>query len=84
MVTGDQIRMARHGLRWTVQNLAAKSKVSVSTIKRMEVEVGVPATSAKHLMAVQTVLESAGIEFIGSPSDGPGIRIHRPDHSGSA
>lgn len=81
MLTGDQIRTARNGLRWTVQNLAAKCKVSVSTIKRMEVEVGVPSTSAKHLMAVRSVLEAAGIEFIGSPSDGPGIRIHRPDHT---
>ena len=78
MLTGDQIRMARHGLRWSVQNLAAQSKVSVSTIKRMELEIGVPATSAKNLMAVQNIFEAAGIEFIGSPSDGPGIRIHRP------
>jgi hypothetical protein len=32
------------------------------------------------LVTIKTALESAGIEFIGSPSDRPGIRVGRkPD-----
>jgi hypothetical protein len=28
-------------------------------------------------MAIKNALESAGIEFIGTPDDGPGIRVYR-------
>ena len=76
MLTGAQIRSARHGLRWTVHNLAAYSKVSISTIKRVEADDDVPTTSAKNLTAIKSALEAAGIEFIGTPDDAPGIRIH--------
>jgi hypothetical protein len=27
-------------------------------------------------MSIKTALEAAGIEFIGTPEDAPGIRIH--------
>jgi hypothetical protein len=30
------------------------------------------------LLKIQTTLEAAGIEFIGTPDDAPGIRIHPP------
>jgi transcriptional regulator with XRE-family HTH domain len=76
MLTGSQIRAARHGIRWTVQDLADQAHVSPSTIKRIEVEDGVPPTSARNLASVKAALEAAGIEFIGSPEDAPGIRIH--------
>jgi hypothetical protein len=49
--------------------------VSVSTIKRIEACDGIPHVSIKNLMAVKLALEAAGIEFIGTPDDGPGIRI---------
>ena len=29
-------------------------------------------------MAIKKTLEAAGIEFIGTPDEGPGIRIHAP------
>ena len=76
MITGSQTRSARHALRWTVSDLAANAGVSVSTIKRIEVDEGVPSTMARNLMTVRLALESAGIEFIGTPDDAPGIRIH--------
>jgi len=78
MVTGAQIRIARAALRWTVQELSAKSKVSTSTIKRIEAEDGVPQSTLANLTALQSALEATGIEFIGTPDNGPGIRIHRP------
>jgi transcriptional regulator with XRE-family HTH domain len=80
MITGSQIRAARNGLRWTLQELATATNLSVSSIKRVEADDGVPTISAKSLAYIQTTLEAAGIQFIGSPDDAPGIRIHRrPD-----
>lgn len=78
MITGSQIRSARHALKLSAEALANKSGVSVRTIKRMEVEDSVPKSTIPNLNAIQSALESAGIEFIGTPDDGPGIRIHTP------
>ena len=78
MLTGIQIRCGRLALRWSAQDLAQQSKVSTSTIKRIESDDGIPRATAANLAAIKVSLEAAGIEFIGSPSDGPGIRIHRP------
>jgi hypothetical protein len=44
----------------------------------MEIEQGVPKSTAANLAAIKTALESAGIEFIGTPTDRPGIRIGHP------
>lgn len=78
MVTGNQIRVARFALRWSILGLSEKTGVSVRTIKRIEAEDGVPSTGANTLQELQVVLEAAGIEFIGSPDDRPGIRITSP------
>ena len=75
MLTGVQIRAARQCHRWTVGDIANSAKVSFSTIKRIEACEGIPLDSVKNLMAVKVALEAAGIEFIGTPDDGPGIRI---------
>ena len=83
MITSAQIRCGRFALRWSVQELAERSKVSTSTIKRVESENGIPGATAVNIAALKATLEAAGIEFIGSPNDGPGIRIHRPDQSAS-
>lgn len=77
MLTGAQLRAARMSLRLTVHDLARSSAVSVSTIKRAEADDGVPSISARNMLTLKTALEAAGIEFIGSPDDAPGIRIHR-------
>ena len=49
--------------------------MGTATIQRMEVMDGVPAGNVKTLIAIQQALEDAGIEFIGSPDDGPGVRL---------
>ncbi len=76
MVTGIQIRSARAALNWSIEQLAVASAVSVRTIKRMEATVGVPSSTKANLNAIKNVLEAAGIEFIGTPDDRPGIRIN--------
>ncbi len=77
MLTGGQIRAARASLGWSIADLALKSGVSISTIRRAEDEIGVPSTTAPNLTALKNALQEAGIEFIGTPEDAPGIRIHR-------
>ena len=76
MVTGNQIRIARFALRWSVQRLSEETGVPLRTVKRVEAEDSIPSTSASTVHTIRSALESAGIEFIGTPEDGPGVRIH--------
>ena len=76
MVTGNQIRIARFALRWSVQDLSGKTNVPLRTLKRIEASNGVPGSNAATVQVITHCLEAAGIEFIGAPNDAPGIRIH--------
>ena len=76
MITGIQIRSGRAALNWSIEQLASESSISVRTIKRMEATTGVPSSTKANLNAIKTALEAAGIEFIGTPDDRPGIRIN--------
>jgi len=58
-----------------MEKLSELSGVSARTIKRMEIENDVLKSTLPNLNAIKTALEDAGIEFIGIPEDGPGIRI---------
>lgn len=75
MISGVQIRSARAAVRWSASELARQSGVSVPTIQRLEQFDGLPPSRSSTLMDIRRALEAAGIEFIGSPDDGPGIRI---------
>ena len=75
LITSSQIRAARALLKWTAQELADSSGVAISTIKRLELMPGVPYGQVRILAAIQSALEGAGIEFIGSPEDAPGVRL---------
>jgi transcriptional regulator with XRE-family HTH domain len=75
MITGLQIRSARNALRWTTEQLAKKAGVTARTIKRFEAVDDVPPSRSSTLLDVKAALEAAGIEFIGSPADRPGIRV---------
>ena len=76
MITGSQIRAARAVLRISAVELAAKAEVGEQTIKRFEASEGVPPSRSSTLIEVQKALEAAGIEYIGTPEDRPGIRIN--------
>ncbi len=77
MITSGQIRAARALLRWTGKELAESSGVAFSTLMRLEMGDGVPGAQAKTLGAIQKTFEEAGIEFIGSPEDAPGVRLRK-------
>lgn len=78
MLTGEQIRAARGALSWSLADLAAASRVSLSTVRRAEMTAGTPNVTPANLEAVKRALEAAGIEFIGTPDKAHGILIHRP------
>ncbi len=78
MITGTQIRAARAALRWTSEDLASQSGITSRTIKRFEQDDGIPSSRSSTLVVIQKALENAGIEFIGTPEDGPGIRLRKP------
>ena len=63
----------------TATKLAELSGVAYTTVVRMESSDGIPSGQVKTLDAVQRVLEEAGIEFIGTPDDGPGVRLFSKD-----
>ena len=45
------------------------------TIKRYEASSGVPKSRKGHLELLKSFFEARGIEFVGAPDAGPGIRI---------
>ena len=71
----EQIKMARAGLGWSIQRLSQESSVSVRTIKRIESEGGLSSATPANLKLIRETLEAAGVEFIGGPGDGPGVRL---------
>ena len=77
IATGSQLRAARNALDWSLERLAEKSGVSIRTLIRYEAVEEVPQSRSGNLEVIIASLEAAGIEFIGSPDDAPGIRIHR-------
>lgn len=75
MITSDQIRAARALLRWSADDLALSAGVGIATVRRFESVNGVPSGQIRVLEAVIKSLEAAGIEFIGTPEDRPGVRL---------
>jgi transcriptional regulator with XRE-family HTH domain len=74
LITSGQIKAARALLGMTATKLAELSGVAYTTVVRMESSEGIPSGQVKTLDSVQKVLEEAGIEFLGSPEEGAGVR----------
>ena len=75
MITGSQIRAARALVRWSAGELAEKVGLARQTIMRFEQVDSVPPSRTQTLMEIKRVFEEAGLEFIGTPDDGPGVRF---------
>lgn len=75
MITSEQIRAARQLIRITADQLAKFSNVGVATIRRFELMTGVPSGNARLVESIQRALEEAGVEFVGTPDDRPGVRL---------
>lgn len=77
-LTSAQIRAARSLIRWSAEDLARESSLSVATIRRAELADGETSMTAANNLAVRRALEAAGVEFIDENGGGPGVRLRKP------
>lgn len=71
-----QCRMARAALGLGVRELAEMAKVSPDTIARLERG---DTLRERTVADIRSTLEVAGIIFVASNGDGPGVRMKKPD-----
>ena len=79
MISSGQIKAARAMLGWSALDLAAKSDVGPATIRRYEMQDGIPSANTRVLAKLRTALERAGIEFTGDPLINPGVTLRLSD-----
>ena len=81
MLSSRQIRAARALLGWSGTDLTEKSGVGITTLRRYELQKGIPSANTSVLLTLKETLENAGIEFTGDPLLNPGVtlRIKRDD-----
>ena len=75
MITSEQIRAARALIKWSADELADAAGVGVATIRRFESSPGVPSGQMRVIELIKNSLQDAGVEFVGSPDDRPGVRL---------
>ena len=75
MITSSQIKAARAMTGLTVRAFAEKAGIAFTTMVRLE-SAGddIPAGNVETLKKLKKAFECMGIEFIGSPEDGAGVR----------
>src|SRR5262245_39632034 len=71
--TKAQLRAARAMVEWSQTKLADRSGVSRPTIKRLEPGQGALVAQHATVMALESALETAGVEFIAGRR--PGVRM---------
>lgn len=62
-------------MNWSAAEAADRSGVTRNTIQRLESYEDVPPSRTQSLLDLQKAFELAGVEFIGGPGDGPGVRL---------
>ena len=80
MITTGQIKAARAILRWKASDLAEMASVGVATIRRIELQNGIPVSHDATLHKVKNAFELAGIDFVGSPEMNPGVQLDTKKH----
>ena len=75
MISSNQIRAARALLGWSGTDLADLSGVGITTLRRYELQRGIPSANTSVLMMIKKTLELAGIEFTGDPLVNPGVTL---------
>jgi hypothetical protein len=76
-LTSAQIRAARALIRWSAEELALHSSVSVATIRRAELRDEETAMTVANDLAIRRALEAAGVEFINENGGGAGVRLRK-------
>jgi ribosome-binding protein aMBF1 (putative translation factor) len=76
-LTSPQIRAARSLIRWSAEDLALHSALSVATIRRAELAEGETSMTTANDLAVRRAFELAGVEFIDENGGGAGVRLKK-------
>lgn len=76
MISICQIRAARALLGWSANTLSKESGVGVATIRRYEIQEGLPQGNFQKVIKIKNALESQGIQFTGDPLKNPGVILH--------
>ena len=79
MISSGQIKAARMLLGWKGQDLADKSGVGITTLRRYEAQDGIPNANKFVIKAIKGCLEEAGIVFTGDPIKDPGVILNLKD-----
>ena len=59
------------------KTLAEAANISLPTLRRMEASDGSASGLKNNVLAVRSALEQAGVIFIASNGDGPGVRLRK-------
>jgi transcriptional regulator with XRE-family HTH domain len=76
MISVRQIKAGRSMLNWSAADLAKASGVGPATIRRYEMQVGIPAGNTSTMLSIQSAMENAGIQFTGDPLVNPGVTLN--------
>ena len=79
MISSKQIKAARALLGWKGKDLADKSGVGITTLRRYEAQDGIPNANKFVLKAIKSCLEEAGVVFSGDPVKDPGVLLNQKD-----
>ena len=79
MISSRQIKAARMLLGWKGKDLADKSGVGITTLRRYEAQDGIPNANKFVLKAIKGCLEEAGIVFSGDPVKSPSVSLNQKD-----
>ena len=63
-------------LGWSAQGLADASGVGPATIRRYEMQEGIPSGNTRVLALLKATLEEAGVTFTGDPLSNPGVTLN--------
>ena len=75
MISSKQIKAARSLLGWKGKDLADKSGVGITTLRRYEAQDGIPNANKFVIKAIKGCLEEEGIVFSGDPVKDPGVSL---------
>ena len=82
MLTGSQIRAARAMLRWSLDQVASRSKLPIETVRRAESVDGETALARSDESAVRSAFQTAGVEFTNRGGPGVKLRLQGPADEG--
>ena len=80
MITSGQVRAARALLKWTASELADASGVGVATVRRIELAEKLPSSNVRTIELIRIAFEAAGIVFVGSHNNDPGVILKSAKH----